>query len=169
MVKILQKDDPILRKVATPVALSDITAPEMKAVIANMQKAMHAEDDAVAIAAPQIGISKRIFVVSGKVFDRFEDKPEGHPDLICINPEIVKLSKDRKQMNEGCLSVRYLYGNVRRASRVSIRAYNEKGELFERGASGLLAQIFQHEIDHLEGILFSDTAKDLKDMPPIKK
>lgn len=168
MVKILQKDDPILRKVATPVAVTDIQTPEIKGVIADMQKAMHAEDDAVAIAAPQIGISKRIFVVSGKVFDRFEDKPENHPDLICINPEIIKVSKDHKQMNEGCLSVRYLYGNVRRASRASIRAYNEKGELFERGGSGLLAQIFQHEIDHLEGILFSDTAKDLKDMPPTK-
>jgi peptide deformylase len=168
MVKILQKDSPVLRQIAETVEVSAITSAEIKHIIADMKVAMHREDDAVAIAAPQIGISKRIFVVSGKVFDRLEEKTPAHPDLVCINPELTKVSKDKKQMTEGCLSVRYLYGKIRRASRVTIRAYDEHGKITERGASGLLAQVFQHEIDHLNGILFSDTAKDLKDMPPEK-
>ncbi len=169
MVTILQKDNEILRQIAQPVSQSEFATPELAQIISDMQTAMHREDDAVAIAAPQIGVSKRIFVVSGKVFDRTEEGTQTHPDLICINPEITKASKDKKQMNEGCLSVRYLYGNVRRSSRASIRAYTQTGEVFERGGSGLLAQIFQHEIDHLNGILFIDTAKDIKDMPPEKK
>ena len=69
-------------------------------------------------------------------------------------------------MVEGCLSLRWLYGNVNRKKKVTIVAYNEKGERFQRGASGLLAQIFQHENDHLDGILFTDKAKDVEDIPP---
>ena len=72
-------------------------------------------------------------------------------------------------MTEGCLSVRYLYGKIRRASRATITAYDENGQKIERGASGLLAQIFQHEVDHLNGILFTDHAKDLRDIPPEKQ
>ncbi len=171
MVSILQKDAPALRKISGEVPVAEILSPAIKRVVADMQIAMHAEDDAVAIAAPQIGALKRIFVVSGVVFDRaHEEIPTvKSPDLICINPEIIKASQDKKLMTEGCLSVRYLYGKIRRSSRVSIRAYNEHGQPFQMGASGLLAQIFQHEIDHLNGILFIDTAKDLKDMPPEKK
>jgi peptide deformylase len=127
------------------------------------------QDDAVAVAAPQIGVPKRLFAVSGRIFDNFEKKENPRPDLIFINPEIIKISKDKKVMTEGCLSVRYLYGKIRRASRATIRAYDEKGEKIERGASGLLAQIFQHETDHLNGILFTDSAKDLQDIPPEKQ
>ena len=65
---------------------------------------------------------------------------------------------------EGCLSVRWLYGKVVRSSRVTLHAYSEKGEKIERGASGLLAQIFQHEVDHLNGILFIDKAKEVWEM-----
>lgn len=90
------------------------------------------------------------------------------PDLIFFNPKIIKLSKTKKKVPEGCLSVRWLYGNVSRSTKAFIEAYNEKGEKVSRGASGLLAQIFQHEIDHLNGILFIDTAEDIEDIPPEK-
>ena len=169
MVKILQKDSPTLRKTALPVDLATINTPEFKKILADMHTAMLSQDDAVAVAAPQIGISKRLFAVSGRIFDNFEKKDKPHPDLIFINPEITKLSKDKKIMTEGCLSVRYLYGKIRRASRATLVAYNENGEKIERGAAGLLAQIFQHEVDHLNGKLFIDTAKDLQDIPPTKK
>jgi peptide deformylase len=86
--------------------------------------------------------------------------------LVFINPEILKLSKEKKEMEEGCLSVRWLYGKVKRSTRVSLRAYNEKGEKIERGASGLLAQIFQHETDHLNGTLFIDKAEQVWEMSP---
>ncbi len=169
MVKILQKDSPLLRKVAEPVDLTTIHTPEFKKILADMHAAMESQDDAVAVAAPQIGVMKRIFAISGKIFDNFEKKDHAHPDMYFINPEITKLSRDKKVMTEGCLSVRYLYGKIRRASRATIQAYNEKGEKIERGASGLLAQIFQHENDHLNGILFIDNAKDLQDIPPEKQ
>ena len=72
-------------------------------------------------------------------------------------------------MEEGCLSVRWLYGKVRRSQKTLIKAYDENGKLFTMGGSGLLSQAFQHETDHLNGILFIDKAKDLKDVPPVKE
>ena len=171
MVPILDKDNPLLRKTSEMVAPDTITSPEVKKVIQDMKTAMHSQDDAVAIAAPQIGALKRIFAVSGRVYDKFVEKStaERHPDVIFINPEIIKQSKDQKSLVEGCLSVRYLYGKIKRSSRVTIKAYDENGQMIERGASGLLAQIFQHEIDHLNGILFIDNAKDIEDLPPEKE
>ena len=68
------------------------------------------------------------------------------------------MSRGKKNMSEGCLSVRNIYGQVARYNKVSVRAFNEKGSAFTYHSTGLLAQIFQHEIDHLEGILFIDKA-----------
>ena len=175
MITIVQKDDPILRQVAEPVPESMFGTPKLEKILADMKAAIASQDDAVAIAAPQIGVSLRIFVVSGKVFDmlagRDEDPESAGPssdDVVFINPEIVKLSKDRKEMEEGCLSVRYLYGKISRAKKAKRRAQDEKGRSFEVGGSGLLAQIFQHETDHLEGRLFIDSATEVEDLPPEK-
>lgn len=169
MVKILQKESALLRKTAEPVDLSTINTPAFKKILSDMHEAMLSQDDAVAVAAPQIGVPKRLFAISGRIFDNFEKKENPHPDLFFINPEIIKISKDKKIMTEGCLSVRYLYGKIRRASRATIRAYNEKGQKIEKDSAGLLAQIFQHETDHLNGVLFTDNAKDLQDIPPEKQ
>jgi len=169
MVKILQKESQLLRKIAEPVDLTTINTAAFKKILEDMHTAMLSQDDAVAVAAPQIGISMRMFAISGRIYDNFEKKEYPHPDLFFINPEITKLSKDKKIMTEGCLSVRYLYGKIRRASRQPLVAHDEKGQKVERGSSGLLAQIFQHEVDHLNGVLFTDTAKDLQDIPPEKQ
>lgn len=143
-----------------------------------MRQALSEQKDGIAIAAPQIGIPYRIFVISKRLFAFVKDgakdeeeaeRNEKYSDLVFINPEILKLSKTRKYMPEGCLSVRWLYGKVSRAEKARIRAYNEKGEQFEMGGSGLLAQVFQHETDHLNGVLFIDTAINLEDMPPEKR
>lgn len=153
MIIIVQKGDPVLRKIAHDVPIEDIMSPKIKTIIKNMQKALREQEDGVAIAAPQVSEQFRIFVVSGKVLSKnFPDLEPDEvlaPDLVCINPVIVRLSKDKKKMPEGCLSIRWLYGNVRRATRAMIEAYDEQGNFFTRGGSGLLAQIFQHEIDHL--------------------
>ncbi|MBI3888666.1 peptide deformylase [Candidatus Nomurabacteria bacterium] len=85
-----------------------------------------------------------------------------------INPKISKLSRDKVWVPEGCLSVRWLYGKTYRSTKATIAAYNENGKKFTRGASGLLAQIFQHETDHLNGILFIDHAIDIKEELPVK-
>ncbi|HVU06870.1 MAG TPA: peptide deformylase [Candidatus Paceibacterota bacterium] len=176
MITIVQKEDPILRKTARAVPKAMFGTPELKKIIADMKAAIESQDDAVAIAAPQIGASLRIFVVSGRIFDMLREEAvtgEGTAqatkkadDMIFINPKVLKLSKDRKEMEEGCLSVRYLYGKVSRARKATVRAMNESGKAFEIDGTGLLAQIFQHENDHLDGVLFIDSATDLEDLPP---
>lgn len=167
MVKIVQKEDPVLRQKAHEIPLADISSPKIQKVITDMRKALASQEDGVAIAAPQIGVALRIFVVAGKAIDLVK-KSEGHPDEVYINPVITKISKDKKLVDEGCLSVRYLYGKTKRATKATVEAYNEKGQKVTRGASGLLAQIFQHETDHLDGILFIDHAKNIRDLPPEK-
>lgn len=164
---ILQKDEALLRKHSEPVPLKDIPTPRIQAIIKKMKTALREEKDGVAIAAPQIGENLRIFVVSGNWLSQEKDeKTETASDLVFINPEISKVSKKKKLMEEGCLSVRYLYGKVARAEKATVTAYDEYGKKFTRGGSGILAQIFQHETDHLEGILFIDKATDVVDMPP---
>lgn len=151
--------------------MKDISSPKIKKVIREMKEALNSQDDGVAIAAPQIGYSLRIFIVSKKVFEinkAVKENPRGisSTGLVFINPVIKKVSKEKKGLEEGCLSVRFLYGKVERSNKATISAYNEAGKKFERGGTGLLAQIFQHEVDHLNGILFIDKAKSLEELPP---
>ena len=165
MKDIIQKEHPVLREVAKSVPKEEIGSARIKKIIEEMSTAMANQRDGVAIAAPQIGENLRIFVVSGRILKHADSSYKGDDrDLVFINPEIIKLSKEKKDVEEGCLSVRWLYGKVRRSVRATIRAYNEKGQKIERGASGVLAQIFQHETDHLNGILFTDKAKEVWEM-----
>ena len=162
---IVQQKDPVLHKKAKPVPLTMIGTPELTKIISDMSIAMATQKDGVAIAAPQIGISLQIFLVSGEVLSKADKDYVGDKsDLVFINPKITKLSKEKKLVEEGCLSVRWLYGTVNRSIKASITAINEKGEKIERGASGLLAQIFQHETDHLNGTLFIDKAEEVWEM-----
>ena len=176
--EIVQNGASVLRKKATEVPLSEIGSPKIRKILKEMASALFTQDDGVAIAAPHIGVSLRIFLVAKAVLDmpeaieerkKVEHRKELKQEAGCltfINPVITKLSRDKALLDEGCLSVRPLYGKIKRAKKASIRAYDENGNLFERGASGLLAQIFQHETDHLEGILFIDKATNLREMPP---
>lgn len=172
VVTIVQTEDKVLRKIAKEIPMANITKPKVQQVIADMSEALDSQYDGVAIAAPQIGESLRLFVVSGKIFDdEFinGNSPVRHykrktPNIVFINPVFKKMSKDRKLMMEGCLSVRPLYGKVRRATRVTVEAYDEHGKKFTKEGSGLLAHIFQHEMDHLEGVLFIDKAKELQEI-----
>jgi peptide deformylase len=181
MVEIIQKENKILRGTAKTVPVKEIKSTKIQKIIADMKKALEAEEDGVAIAAPQIGVPLRIFVVSHRTFEIMEtptknslEKPEKDQsfsktktrDLVFINPEIIKLSKKKEWIDEGCLSVRWFYGQVNRSVNATIQAYNEKGEKFTRGAGGLLAQIFQHEVDHLNGTLFTDKAKYIQEILP---
>ncbi len=185
--EIVQKENKILRKVAKPVSIEDINSRKIETIIRRMIKALDSQEDGVAIAAPQIGENLRIFVVSKKIFEIMDEektkgkgskredleqfakeKPE-YKDMVFINPEIIKTSKKKMLTDEGCLSVRWLYGKVERPKKTLIRAYDENGKLFTMGGSGLLSQAFQHETDHLNGILFTDKAIDLKEMVPSKE
>lgn len=166
MKKIVSEGAPILREHAKEIPTKEITSPKIKKNIADMKEALLPHKDGVALAAPQIGVSLRMFIVSGHVFDEgalaHDDKSKKKPDLVFINPEIVSAAREKKWMPEGCLSVRPWYGEVRRATKVKIRAYDESGKKVTRGASGLLAHIFQHEMDHLDGILFTDKARHVE-------
>ena len=181
MKEILQRDEKVLREIAKEVPIKDIGSLKIKKVLKEMDAALAKQNDGVAIAAPQIGYSLRIFTVAGKIFeDSFmENREKNIPadntgenkeikiqNLVFINPKISKLSRDKKWVPEGCLSVRWLYGKTHRSVKATVEAYDENGKKFIRGASGLLAQIFQHETDHLNGILFHDHAKDLKEEEP---
>ncbi len=194
MNEIVQKENKILRKVANPVAIEDIKSRKVETIIRRMIKALNSQEDGVAIAAPQIRENLRIFVVSKKIFEiiaeekakslyasktgkkskrenmeEFEKEKKEYKDKIFINPEILKTSKKKMLTEEGCLSIRWLYGRVERPEKTLIRAYDENGKLFTLGGSGLLSQAFQHEIDHLNGILFTDKATNLKEMKPENK
>lgn len=169
------KESPILREKAESVPLEDIGTKKLHDILTRMKTALHEQEDGVAIAAPQIGVGLRIFLVSGKAAHMYrgEDNKlhvsegaETEKDLVFINPEITKLSKTKKFMEEGCLSVRWQYGEVKRSEKATVRAYDEHGKKFETGGAGLMAQIFQHETDHLDGVLFIDKAKNLRELPP---
>ncbi|MES3031120.1 MAG: peptide deformylase [Patescibacteria group bacterium] len=167
MKSIVQNGDPVLREMAQTVAQKDITSPRIQEIIKDMQEALATQEDGVAIAAPQIGVPLRIFVVSDAVLKEADENYKSlGKDLVFINPEITKLSREKNPAEEGCLSVRWKYGKVLRSAKATIRGYDENGEKVERGASGLLAQIFQHETDHLDGVLFIDKAYDVQDIPP---
>lgn len=118
--------------------------PRIKELIRDMIETMH-EANGIGLAAPQVGIQKRLFVVDVTGDDAF----------VCINPEF--LSKEGEQTGyEGCLSLPGYSGKVTRADRVKIRAFNENMEPFELEAEGLLARCLQHENDHLDGIMYME-------------
>jgi len=109
-----------------------------------MQETM-SEKDGIGLAANQIGILKRIVVIADK---------EG--PLILINPEIIEKSWLKNIMEEGCLSVPGVFGTVKRHKKITVAAINSRGETLKLKAEGMLARVIQHEIDHLDGILFID-------------
>jgi peptide deformylase len=163
-IPIVQVGDKVLREKAKEVPLSEITSSSICDVIKKMEEALLNEKDGAALAAPQIGISLRIFILSPKVF-----LPKDTKNYIFINPVILNLSKKKSLLEEGCLSVRGKYGAIRRSEKATVRAFDEKGNLFTRGASGLMAQAFQHECDHLDGVLFIDSLKKVWSLPPSKE
>lgn len=164
-----EHENPVLRIHATPIPLESIQSPETQALIKEMKKLLLKEEYGVALAAPQVGESIRLFIVSGRALARAaqdeddEEEPVPLPDQVYINPELTNVSRKKTDKHEGCLSVRGKWGMVPRYEKATVRAYDEQGRRFTRGASGFLAHIFQHEMDHLDGILYTDKAVELYD------
>lgn len=182
---IVQTGNPVLRKHAKPVLKKEIHSKALRSLMSRMKKVLAAEKYGVAIAAPQLGESLRMFIVAGRAFQKPDSASESEPapksvskrssglaedgprtfakqspanDMIFINPELIRVSKKKSEMPEGCLSVRGMYGSVLRHDKATVRAIDEQGKPFIYHGSGLVAQIFQHEIDHLGGILYTDKA-----------
>lgn len=163
-IKIIQKGNNVLRKTAKEMPLDYIKNREMQGLIRKMKQAIAENEEAVAIAAPQIGKSLRIFVVSEYVFspENKEKKKADYGFLVFINPKILKKSHKQKILTEGCLSVAGFYGTIKRSEKIKVEAYDENGKKIIKSGAGLFSQVIQHEMDHLDGILFSDKALSIK-------
>lgn len=148
---IVKYGDPVLEKPAATVTVFD---EELQNLLDDMFESMY-EAHGVGLAAPQIGISKRIAVIDVT----FKEDPEAK--LVLINPEIIK-TEGRHTQQEGCLSIPEFRENVTRPKRVTVRAQNAKGEWFEHTGEDLLARAFVHETDHLNGKLYISHISGLK-------
>jgi peptide deformylase len=149
--QIVKYPDPVLSKKGAPV--TDF-GPELAQFVQEMWASMYAAHG-IGLAAPQIGVSKRITVIDVS----FKEHPDER--IVLINPEIIE--REGKQFEEeGCLSLPEIREKVQRAARVKVRAQDVNGEFFEAEGTELLARAMQHEIDHLDGVLFIDRLSALK-------
>ena len=161
---IIETPDPILRQISTPV--EDVTD-EIRALIDDMFETMY-DAPGIGLAAIQVGVPKRILVIDLQEPEEEEGEPVKNP-LVFINPEIVQTSETLQAYNEGCLSVPEMYAEVERPDRIRARWLDRDGKAHEEELDGLLAVCLQHEMDHLEGILFIDHLSRLKRDMILKK
>ena len=161
---IVEVPDPLLRQISTPVEKVD---DEVRALIADMFETMY-DAPGIGLAAIQVGVPKRILVI-----DLQEPAEEGGEPVkdprIFINPEIVQSSEQEVPYTEGCLSVPDQYAEVDRPDRIRARWLDENGKSHEEDIEGLLATCLQHEMDHLEGVLFIDHLSRLRREMILKK
>lgn len=179
-----ESKNPALRDISRPLSASEIKSAKVKKLITDMKKLLAKEEHGVALAAVQVGEPLRMFIISGRALARgargAKDEPirqaQGKPpvsnevekDQVYINPILLKVSRKKTVKHEGCLSIRGKWGEVPRAEKATLQYTDERGNIAMRGASGFLAHIFQHETDHLEGVLYTDKAKALYDEKPEK-
>ena len=156
--------DPVLRKMGIAI---DADYPELNQFIENMEETMH-NAHGVGLAAPQVGKAIRLFLVDASPFAEDEELEEKERDFLAnfkqvfINPEILKEEGDEWPFNEGCLSIPDVREDVFRQEQISIRYQDEEFKMQEMTLNGLAARIFQHEYDHIDGILFTDKLSSLK-------
>jgi peptide deformylase len=174
--QIIETPDPLLRQISTPVESVD---DELRALIDDMFETMYAAPG-IGLAAIQVGVPKRLLVIDlqepkdGEGEGEGEEAEEGEPEpvrdpRVFINPEILETSDTLKIYNEGCLSVPEQFAEIERPDRIRARWLDADGKQHEEVIEGLLAVCLQHEIDHLEGILFIDHLSRLKRDMILKK
>ena len=150
---------PTLRKIAQPI---DKDYPELKQLIADMYETMYAADG-VGLAAPQVDLPIRVVVIGFRPYDEKTDTygpvTEQHT---LINPEILSFGEQKDYFNEGCLSVPDIHEDVLRPTTIRLRWYDEDWTLHEEEIDGLFARVAQHEVDHLDGKVFTDRLSSLR-------
>ena len=154
--KVLRMGDPRLRQVTQPVAVYDTV--ELHELISDMKDTMAAYDGA-GLAAIQIAVMQRVMIFGIDTNPRYPDV-EPIEMTVLVNPEFTPLSDERENGWEGCLSVPGMRGIVPRYSHIRYRGYDEFGNLLEREVTEFHARVFQHELDHLDGILYPDKIED---------
>jgi peptide deformylase len=155
--EILKMGDPRLHRVARPV--EDAQDPALKSLIEDMYETMHAANG-VGLAAPQIGVDLRLMIFGFDANPRYPDEPPV-PVTTLINPWFQKSTDETEDGWEGCLSVPGMRGMVPRATRIRYGGILEDGSEFEREAQGFHARVFQHEFDHLDGVLYPQRIRDM--------
>ena len=154
---IIEAPDPLLRQISTPV---ESVTDDVRALIGDMFETMYAAPG-IGLAAIQIGVPKRILVIDLQEPESEEGEPVRDPRVF-INPEIVENAETLRVYNEGCLSLPDQFAEIERPDRIRVRWLDEHGKVHDEYLDGLLAVCLQHEIDHLEGILFIDHLSRLK-------
>lgn len=158
---VLKMGHPVLLKRADELKDHEFNSPELLQLIQDMQDTQR-HHGGVGIAAPQIGVSKRILLIEfyQKDITRYNGM-EDCPLKVIINPEITSIGVEESIFNEGCLSVPGLRGEVSRPLAISYRYYDEFGSLHEGQDDGIFARVLQHECDHLDGILYPMRMQDI--------
>lgn len=153
--EVITEPNPILHKISKQVAIGEIGSKKIQKLIADLTETLYAQDG-VGIAAPQVNESLQICIISKNV------NKDQAKDFILINPKWEKASIIKEWDEEGCLSVPKIYGQVKRFKKIKVMAHDENGKKIQFIASGLFARVIQHEVDHLNGILFIEKAKNLR-------
>src|SRR3989344_4069211 len=183
----------ILRLAAKDISLDAILSPKVQELIQDMKVTLAVTPNGVGLAAPQVHESLRIFIVAeeaeeidrvereeGKRVRRDKIRNEAGEDeeaykkrewkqYVFINPYVLNKSRTKLERAEGRLSVPAKFGEVKRCEKITVSALDEHGKKFTRGATRFFARVIQHELDHLEGVLFIDKAKNLIDEEKIKQ
>jgi peptide deformylase len=167
--EIARLGNPILRRVAEPVNLKELTDPEsdVQTLIDDMVETMH-EEGGVGLAAPQVSRSLQLIVLEADDNNRYPDR-EDIPLTVLINPVITSYSEEKAMGWESCLSLIDFRGLVPRSTRVTVEAFNRQGEKTVVQATDFLAVVLQHEIDHLNGIVFIDRMEDFTKLSYMKE
>ena len=153
--------DPVLRQRAAEVPVSELSTPAFQQFIGDMGETMY-ENNGLGLAANQVGDLRRVFVADVEQVTENRKRGKRVKDaskrklLVFINPTVLDSSEEDEVYNEGCLSIPEIEGDVYRPIRIKARYNTLDGELKEEWIEGLLARVFQHEVDHLDGVLFVD-------------
>lgn len=156
--KVIKMGHPLLLQQAEMV--KEFNTPELDELIVDMKDTMD-DLDGAGLAAPQIAVSHRIMIFGVAANPRYPDV-EHVPETVLINPEITILDSEKESGWEGCLSVPHMRGLVPRYKSIIYKGYDQYGELIEREASGFHARVVQHELDHLDGILYPQRIEDMR-------
>ena len=154
---VLRMGHPVLREKAKPVEAFDTA--ELRALVADMKETMAAQNGA-GLAAPQIGVSQRVVIFGVESNPRYPDADEV-PFTILVNPKLTMLTREVEEGWEGCLSVPGMRGVVPRYTKLRYTGFDEKGNPIDRVAEGFHARVVQHEVDHLDGILYPMRMTDM--------
>jgi peptide deformylase len=158
ILRIRTKHFAISEKGAFSIDKKPVGRADIRVLIERMRKAMQ-EANGIGLSANQIGLPYRVFVA------RVPNSQGNLKSYAIFNPEIEKIGSEKALLEEGCLSVPGIYGHVERAKQVLLRGYDRNGRPVKIKAWGILSHVFQHEVDHLNGIVFIDKAKELHEAP----